>query len=489
MVEAAAEAPATRRWGASEPLISYAALAFILAVAAYLRFRGLGDDSLWRDEAASWKQATAGGLADVIAATAGDNYPPLHNLVLWVSIAALGDGEWALRLPSAICGILNVAAIYWVGTLVAGRVAGLLSALLLALSGFHIWFSQEARMYSLLALAATLFAGAAFRYSRRPTAPWAIAMVLAGIALLYSHPYGALTWLSIALALSAVIFWKPPSGMSLKQWLVLQAIIVAAFLPWVWVLLSRAAHIVDGGFWIAYPTPDFVAEHIDRLVTGPVMLFVLGLGMAAAFVREAESPSGGNAPSTARLKLAASPVELVLLAWAIGPLVLGYLASVMTTPVLYSRYLIGSLPAVLLLASIGLTRFAAGRITTLAVFAVAAGAAWIGMTRDSPGAREDWRGVGELLAETFRPSNCLLTIDHGGTTAISYYYRQPIDCVFYAATPDQVEPGRIPSDLVFAVLYRTRAENDRVVRAFTEPPWRVGGQVLLYRIDVVAIVR
>src|SRR5437879_2450911 len=70
-----------RRW--------YAILAVILLAAAWLRLHDLGRTSLWLDEATSWSQSR-GTLLHLIQATAQDNYPPLHNLVLWLTMALLG---------------------------------------------------------------------------------------------------------------------------------------------------------------------------------------------------------------------------------------------------------------------------------------------------------------------------------------------------------------------------------------------------------------
>jgi mannosyltransferase len=71
------------------------------------------------------------------------------------------DTEWVLRAPSALLAVGNVVAIYWLGVLIGSRIAGVLAPAVLATSGFHIYYSQEARMYTLLALAATLYAAAA----------------------------------------------------------------------------------------------------------------------------------------------------------------------------------------------------------------------------------------------------------------------------------------------------------------------------------------
>ena len=93
----------------------------------------------------------------MLAATARDNYPPLHNIILHFTIAMFGNPEMALRAPSALLGVGSVYLLYRVGALLWDRTTGLIAALLLALSGFHVWYSTEARMYTLLSFTATLF--------------------------------------------------------------------------------------------------------------------------------------------------------------------------------------------------------------------------------------------------------------------------------------------------------------------------------------------
>src|SRR5262245_56930790 len=88
----------------------HAVLFGILAVGASIRFQNLGADSLWVDEAVSWMQSKD-EISEVIRRTERDTYPPLNNLFIWTSIRLFGDSEWALRLPSAIFGTMNILAI------------------------------------------------------------------------------------------------------------------------------------------------------------------------------------------------------------------------------------------------------------------------------------------------------------------------------------------------------------------------------------------
>lgn len=64
----------------------------------------------------------------------------------WTKLA--GTTEWALRLPSAIIGAATAWVTFLVGRRVFGPTAAAFAAGLIALHGFHIYWSQEARMYT-----------------------------------------------------------------------------------------------------------------------------------------------------------------------------------------------------------------------------------------------------------------------------------------------------------------------------------------------------
>jgi len=129
--------------------------AVILLASFALRVWRLGDANLWWDEAlAVW--GVRKGLLGVTLWTASDVHPPLYFWSLWGWVQLVGESEFAIRMLSVLFGVLTVAVVYSLGTLVAGRVAGSLAALLTGLSRFHVWWSQETRMYVLAALAGAL---------------------------------------------------------------------------------------------------------------------------------------------------------------------------------------------------------------------------------------------------------------------------------------------------------------------------------------------
>lgn len=127
----------------------------ILVLGSGLRFHRLETQSLWNDEGASYAM-TLRAPADILTNTAADIHPPGYYLLLkgWTTLA--GTSELALRMVSALASILTLASVYALGRSLFGRDAGAIAALLLAVNTFAIYYAQEARMYALLGLWATL---------------------------------------------------------------------------------------------------------------------------------------------------------------------------------------------------------------------------------------------------------------------------------------------------------------------------------------------
>jgi 4-amino-4-deoxy-L-arabinose transferase-like glycosyltransferase len=79
-----------------------------------------------------------------------DTHPPGYYVLLWFWMKLFGSSEWALRTPSVLFGVGAVFLVYWLGARLISRNAGLLAAALLALNGHHVFWSQTARMYSMV---------------------------------------------------------------------------------------------------------------------------------------------------------------------------------------------------------------------------------------------------------------------------------------------------------------------------------------------------
>lgn len=124
------------------------ALVLTLAVAAILRLLGL-QSGLWYDEIVTLVESVRLPLARIITDFPGVNAHPLYSVLAHISIAGFGESAWALRLPACLFGIASVWMVFTLGTRITGRLEAWVGAAVLATSYHHIWFSQNARGYTM----------------------------------------------------------------------------------------------------------------------------------------------------------------------------------------------------------------------------------------------------------------------------------------------------------------------------------------------------
>jgi 4-amino-4-deoxy-L-arabinose transferase-like glycosyltransferase len=168
----------------------------ILALGLALRVWGLNAQSFTMDEITELQLARL-TLPGVISAA--DGFPPLYSMLLHGWLGLLGTPE-AARWLSVGIGVPALLAIHRLGRQAGGESVGRWSALLLAISPIHVWYSQEVRSYGLLFSVAVV---ALWRYgvardTDRP-ADW-LWYGVATIAGFYTHYYFGLLPLSLAIA-------------------------------------------------------------------------------------------------------------------------------------------------------------------------------------------------------------------------------------------------------------------------------------------------
>lgn len=466
------------------------AISAIGIIAVFLRFYDLGSDSIWGDEAATWLQSR-GSLGDLIIRTAHDNYPPLYNVLVWICIRIFGDAEWSLRLPAALLGTTNVLAIYWVGTLFGNRLAGIFAAVLLCLSGFHIAYSQEARMYALLAFMATLFAGTSWRMVHTPSAKWTLLSTLAGSGLLYSHLYGAFTWAAIAFGFGALLFFEPPGWkLSLSRFLRLQILIFAVYTPWALVLISRALWLGHHGYWIPEVTGDRILRAVMSVSSGVPTFCILLAGLLFAYWPQKRRRLGRHTGGSHEPESAPEPgtrALWILGIWAAGPIAAGIIISVLTIPIFIPRYLIGSLPPILILASIGFARIASGPKALAAVAAVVLVAGFTAAVSGGRPERPDWRGVGKLMDAQLGPDDCVVIYRAVAFRVFPYYYDGEIPCLVkvHTGSTGDLDSAAIVSDRVFIIF----GSRDKDAFEMIEPLSRTRPDIKVFRLKGVRVIR
>jgi mannosyltransferase len=265
----------------------------ILLLAALLRFYCLSCSSLWHDEGNTWALMER-TFSQIARDAAADIHPPGYYWLLKIWTGVFGADVIGLRSFSAVAGVATVAVTYAIGhRIFATRRSragfALFAALLAAINPFQIYYSQEARMYALLMLqSAGLFwallvmmaadSGQQTADGRRRTAdrrqqtadsrrppernsqfviPLYFLSAVTGLWTHYSFPVvlaaAGLAYLWHWLRLPGQPATQPPTPQNrgrrdiLLRFVLLNALVILAFLPWLPTAIERVLNWPAGG--------------------------------------------------------------------------------------------------------------------------------------------------------------------------------------------------------------------------------------------------
>jgi mannosyltransferase len=130
---------------------SFWIVAGLTALGAVLRFATLGDQAYHHDEIVTASRVLRVGFGHAMDAVGfSESAPPLYYALAWLWTQVTGNGEWGLRFLSALAGVATIPVAYFTGRELRGARAGFIAAALVAVNPMLLWYSQEARAYSLL---------------------------------------------------------------------------------------------------------------------------------------------------------------------------------------------------------------------------------------------------------------------------------------------------------------------------------------------------
>jgi len=195
----------------------WAWLVALTLVAMAVRAIGL-NSGLWIDEMYSLVDSIRPPLWTILTRFAGDTQHPLYMPLAHLSIEALGEHPWSVRLPAMLFGVASVPMLYALGALVANRREALLAAGLLAVSYHHVWFSQNARGYSMLAFWAMLSTYCLIRAVREQRPGFYAGFAVAAALGVYTHLTMVFVVLGQALACAWLLARRDPNDAQLRDW-------------------------------------------------------------------------------------------------------------------------------------------------------------------------------------------------------------------------------------------------------------------------------
>ncbi len=403
-----------------------------LAIGVFLRLFCLTRQPIWVDESLTLRAASIGlpfRFADVLANPAG----PLPGVWLRAWTQLFGTGDLALRLWAATAGIAGLILAAFAFRRVLPR-AALAATWLLALSPFHIWYSQEVRNYALLLAAAALVLWSLVRALERPgPGAWLVhaaalglallcnlsALVLfpvIGLYLLLDRRDRLLSWLGAAMV----------AGLVIAPWLVVE---FRRHVEWSGVGGSGTGPVRGDLTFSPLALPFAYASFLGGFGLGPPLRALHDRTAFSMFVPYLPVLAVAAAGAAVALVLAArglgEPRLRLLFLWAFLPAVGIAAVAAVGLKAFNARYLAVSQPVFLLLLAEGWGRARArGRVLAWALAAalvVPMLVGWGRQTFDPRYAKEDFRGAAAYLDRESRPGD--LIVEEGVEGPLLRYYR------------------------------------------------------------------
>jgi len=383
-------------------------------------------ESLWNDEAWTAWAVHSPYVADTLGRVRADVHPPLYFLLIDGWTLAAGDSVYSLRLFSALCGMIGLAATYAVGVRLFDRWTGFIGLVVLGTASFFVYYTREARMYSLLLALSAVSTLLYLRWREvRATGPvaltrkipkynsllWGLFYGLSLAALAYTHYAGVL------IAITHILHWvvSPHPKARLRTIIinllpyVLAVILFGAWLP---TFLTQMRANPNGPLAIPIPTDWGTVAGLVLILTGGnwwlyLLPFVLGRAIPA-------------------LRQYWRPVLLLVIWLLLTPTAL-LILNALVAPVYQVRYAIAMLPAGALLVAYAVRQMKIPKLATHYVLPLLAVGvlAYSQLTIDKNiwSEKPQWETVIRGMMETRQPLEPIIT-DFAPYSPSAYYDRQ-----------------------------------------------------------------
>ncbi len=460
----------------------------VLLLATALRFHLLGAQSFWNDEGNSVRLSER-SIPAIIEGTASDVHPPLYYLLLRGWREPAGETEFALRALSAFAGVLTVAvtmalarwAMASTGFPVerrkraaVGRVplVAALAGLLAAVNPALVYYSQETRMYALLALLAATSTWSLLNWLDTDRRRWMVAYTGLLAAGLYTHYFFPAVMAAQGLVIGLSWLWLRDDGRKvfrrLLTWAGMAAVAVALYGPWLPVFIRQ----MGGRAGASGGAVAFSAAAGRWLVLGGTMLAAeAGWALVAAAALALIGLAAGWRRSVVPLVMAAVPV--------------GAAAALGATDPAFFKFLLVSAPFMALLT--GLAWNSDGGEARRGLWLVVPGGLTVAMLagsllslghlyHDPAFARADYRAIAARIAAEGHPNAAVVLVAPNQWEAFTYYHRDgapvyplPRGNPDPAALATELEQIAAAHDRIYALYWgEAQRDPDRIVERWLD---------------------
>jgi uncharacterized membrane protein len=386
----------------------------LLLIGAALRVVRLDEQGFWFDELFGVYYARF-PLAEMYRGIALEGTKlPLYYTLLHALMPTMAV-ELLLRLLSAAFGLLCIPLLFvlvrrWLNAPLAWW-----SAVLLTVNPFHFFFSREARPYTLLLCLSLVSLLAYTRLLMRRNRRWWVVYIIAHMTAYITNLFALFIPL-IEFLYSAIHVKR--TGRLLRGWVLANAIAVIPLALWyAYTYVQREGQLRLAATWFPLTTLPDLAYTFWNFTFGFLPPLDVPIALALLFIAAlvvAGVRHGYRFPRH-RFSLLLLWLLPVLLVWLIG----------LRRPLYGDRYLIITLPVLLVLLSLGLLSTPHGLVRRVVQAALVGAMLWgCWQIVDHPlNQREQWREAAQLLESIGTTTTPIYTAELNAAVALSFYYR------------------------------------------------------------------
>ncbi len=376
------------------------------------------NQSLWLDEADNVLAARMFDFSSFISKySIGDYHPPGYFALIWIWTHTFGFSEISVRLPSILLGVGTVFFTYLIGKELFNKRVAIIGSLLLAIAPLHVYYSQEARMYSLSAFSVASLSYFLIKMIKGKRFAW-IGYAISATLVLYSD------YVTYLIFPAHFIFLLITSQKVWKKWFASLAISAITFLPWMTVfpqqiMVGQKAAIdlpgwkqVAGGADLKNLVLVWIKILVGRIsfdnkyIYGGVVSILSGLsfvGIGKALKGKIEFP------------------QKLLIIWFLVPLILAWGISFYIPMLSYFR-MIYILPAFYLLLAYGISSLPKIFPKIVLSIFILISLFCLGIYYTNPKfQREDWRDATKFIDNNAKESSIVLFEDNHVKFPFLYY--------------------------------------------------------------------
>lgn len=395
----------------------------VLVCATVLRLFGLGDHSLWLDEALTIQLSSL--PMSTLWITAFDPNPPTFYTVEKF-ILLFGDSEFLLRLPSAIYNIVTVLFVFKATRLVGNLNGAIFAGLAIALSTSNIQYAQEARAYSLVGMMISIsFYGAVLLACNAEVLKQSSGLrvflknggayySLGSLGALYSHNLGVFFVFGAQVFIFSQ-FWLDREFFKsvLKNWFLMNLLVFILWVPWIVASVEAAGRNFN---WLRHYGPIEAIAILKNAHAFNSTYFARPFYWLATDAVIAAAILGGLLRLRSRTKLFVLLLSLLasstFVIWVFGYLKPVFMDKTVLWGTVFSAFLMGVL--------VSTVSIRVARVVT-AFLIVLGGLDYYDYTRLEISTKQDWQSSVGYINEKVAPGSPIILCPNYSDASVAYY--------------------------------------------------------------------